>query len=854
MAAELSLKDIEKKLNDKFDSGERLIFWYDIEGSFEDSVDEMELHDAKVHHLTDSNALRTKILLEHDDPNGRYLVYAPFDKPEASRNHLEDTLLYSTQFYADRMSLIASEINLPDRMRDRLRSIASFFGVGVKMDTKKARRESEKRAADFVERASEINLQAETDVVVPVIAMCVLADARNTTFEDLIYSVYSHDGLEDDTIISEFRKFGLDSSFWDICKMRYGYDEKDPNLVKMIRALFATYISRDLSGNIPANWKPFILPEKTNINVLLDNMMNSVLYSETFDTLSSYTGKLLDLDKVLAKSPLEGLLYSSASTAIDEKIIRWAVDRLLDENRLAAIDGKTIDEICEIRSKLHFGRFYKWQYEALDAAYRMLFALDYTPRNTLRELTESYCKRDYKIDQAYRHFIYAYDKLEDSAAFDELKDRILNIYQTEYLEKIVYAWNSVYVEESNERIIPWQKDFYYSNIKYLKEKVAVIISDAFRYETAQELVERLEADQNCEVSFSAMMGTLPSYTQLGMAELLPHGEITMTDTYDVLADGCSTTGTVAREKLLQSENPASSAIVFDAISGMKTDDIRKLSAGKEVIYIYHNKIDAKGESQTTENYVFDACKESIDDIFKLIKTLSKSGNIYRFYVTADHGFIYNRKPNTESDKLSHSASKMAFKDRRFIIDDQDLSTDGVYAVKLGDALGCNDDRYIMLAKGMSVFKTGGGMNYVHGGSSPQELLIPNIFVKTKKGYVETEDAKLILVTGINKVTNLRVPLDFLQEVPVSDTVKAANYRIFFAAEDDELISNEIQYAADKKSEDPRDRMFRLVFDIKRKSYDYSKKYYLKIVNAKTGQEILSRQVGIDLPFTDNFGF
>lgn len=854
MAVELSLKDIETKLNNKFDAGERLIFWYDIEGSFEDSVDEMELHDAKVHHLTNCNALRTKILLEHEDPRGKYLVYAPFDKPEATRNHLEDTLLYSTQFYADRMSLIASEINLPDRMRDKLRCIAAFFGVGVKLNTKKARREAEKRAADYVERASEINLQAETDAVVSVIAMCVLADARNTTFEDLVYSIYSHENLEDDAIIDEFRKYGLDSSFWDICKMRYGYDDKEPNLIKMIRALFATYISRDISGSIPANWKPFILPEKTNINVLLDNMMNSVLYGETFDNLSKYTGKLLNLDKVLEKAPLEGLLYSSASTEIDERIIAWIIERLLDENRLAAIDGKAIDEICEIRSKLHFGRTYKWQYEALDAAYRMLSALDYTPRNTLRELTESYCRRDYKIDQAYRHFIYAYDKIEDSTAFDELKERILNIYQTEYLEKIVYAWNSVYAEESKERIIPWQKDFYYSNIKHMKEKVAVIVSDAFRYETAQELVERLESDQNCEVSFNALMGTLPSYTQLGMAELLPHGEIKMTETYEVLADGCSTIGTAAREKLLQSENPASSAIVFDAISGMKTDDIRKLSAGKEVIYIYHNKIDARGESLTTENYVFDACKESIDDIFKLIKTLSKSGNIYRFYVTADHGFIYNRKPNTESDKLSHSASKTAFKDRRFIIDNQDLSTDGVYAINLGDALSCSDDRYIMLAKGMSVFKAGGGMNYVHGGSSPQELLIPNIFVKTKKGYVETEDAKLILVTGINKVTNLRVPLDFLQEVPVSDTVKAANYRIFFAAEDDELISNEIQYAADKKSEDPRDRMFRLVFDIKRKSYDYSKKYYLKIVNIKTGQEILSKQVGIDLPFTDNYGF
>ena len=339
-----------------------------------------------------------------------------------------------------------------------------------------------------------------------------------------------------------------------------------------------------------------------------------------------------------------------------------------------------------------------------------------------------------------------------------------------------------------------------------------------------------------------------------MAELLPHGKITMTKDYEVLADELSTTGTIAREKILQAENPASSAILFDKINSMKTNEIREYSAGKEVIYIYHNKVDARGEDLTTENNVFDACREAIDDIFKLIKTLSKSGNIYRFYVTADHGFIYNRKPNTESDKLSHSASKDAFRDRRFIIDNQDLSTDGIYSIKLGDALGNDDDRYIMLAKGMSVFKAGGGMNYVHGGSSPQELLIPNIFVKTKKGYVETEDAKLILVTGLNKVTNLRVPLDFLQEVPVSDTVKAATYRIFFASEDDELISNEIQYTADSKSDDPRDRMFRLVFDIKRKSYDYSKKYYLKIVNAKTGVEIISKQVGIDLPFTDNFGF
>ena len=38
---ELNLSENEKKLNDVFSSGERLVFWYDTTGSFEDSVDDL---------------------------------------------------------------------------------------------------------------------------------------------------------------------------------------------------------------------------------------------------------------------------------------------------------------------------------------------------------------------------------------------------------------------------------------------------------------------------------------------------------------------------------------------------------------------------------------------------------------------------------------------------------------------------------------------------------------------------------------------------------------------------------------------------------------------------------------------
>ncbi len=72
---ELNLSEIGKKLNEVFSSGNQLVFWYDTTGAFEDSVDDLKLGQVKVLHLTDRNAFRAKITLEHDDPESQYLVY-----------------------------------------------------------------------------------------------------------------------------------------------------------------------------------------------------------------------------------------------------------------------------------------------------------------------------------------------------------------------------------------------------------------------------------------------------------------------------------------------------------------------------------------------------------------------------------------------------------------------------------------------------------------------------------------------------------------------------------------------------------------------------------------------------------
>ena len=75
--------------------------------------------------------------------------------------------------------------------------------------------------------------------------------------------------------------------------------------------------------------------------------------------------------------------------------------------------------------------------------------------------------------------------------------------------------------------VPNQHQFYQRHVRPRLEegenrRVFVIISDAFRYEAAQELTAELNGKYRFEADLSSQLGVLPSYTALGMASLLPH--------------------------------------------------------------------------------------------------------------------------------------------------------------------------------------------------------------------------------------------------------------------------------------------------------------------------------------------
>ena len=288
---------------------------------------------------------------------------------------------------------------------------------------------------------------------------------------------------------------------------------------------------------------------------------------------------------------------------------------------------------------------------------------------------------------------------------------------------------------------------------------------------------------------------------------------------------------------------------------MKQADLRSIFTGQEVVYIYHNQVDARGDKAASENEVFTACEEAINEIFTLIKRIASQANTYHFIVTADHGFIYKRDKLQTTDKIAGVASKLNNIGQRYSISKDGINADGVCQTTVGKVLNTDDERIVSFPLASDIFMVGGaGQNYVHGGCSPQEMLVPMLEVKVDKGKKETSLAEIALVSLTTKITNLITTLDFVQTEPVSDVVKETSYRVYFISENNEKISNENIVIADKKDKDTTKRMFRLRFSFKNKQYNRSQKYYLVAYDEKNDIEVLRHEIIMDIALADDYGF
>ena len=838
--AELNLKQIIDKLNTEFAGDSRkLVFWYDEKGEFAEDIDHVELANAKVYKLEKGYQFYTKYFLEKEDTATNYLIYAPFPKPPVSENHLEDTMLYSKRFYADRASLLSVDLGIGEKYKPVIEKHIKYF----------ANKERVKRFYDL-----EIENFNEENILIGL--MSAICNTRTCSFDEVIRVLLTDDSLEDNKFIAEFKKYDLLDAFWKYVEQQFGFTSPAPTLEKFLISMYVTYADRYIDRELPKGWKGFVSYKSGNIIAFMDNLMNNVLYRDKYDELSAYVSGVLYAAEVLSAYEPETLIECDSFAEIDKLIIRWIVGRLTAEDLIARLGNRNLCEVCEMRSRMHFGRKFGTIYDMLREAYFIISQANYQPVSGFKKIIDAYVASDCVIDNSYREFYTNYDRIENTDGFEELKELVENIYTNEYLGKLLPKWNEGLQEPDALAVLPLQREFYNKYVRPNKERTVVIISDGMRFEVGCELYKRMQDNPKCKDSLSIkpMLGVLPSYTRLGMEALLPHKTLELTDDFRELVDGRFAVDTVTRQAVLQSYVPESRCIQYSDIKGLKGMALRDVFTAQQVVYIYHDQIDNAGENM--EDEVFHACTKAVNEIAELIQRISTSANTYRFIVTSDHGFIYKRNPVQQSDKISTADEPGKLKKRRYIVSKEPVADDGVMNLGLGYVLGNDDDKVISYPCSASVFSARGnaGLNYVHGGSSPQEMLIPVIDIKMDKGAVETRTVQIMLVSLIQKITNLITTLDFIQSEPVSDVVKGTKYKMFFLSEDNEKISNENIYVADKRDEDVQKRLFRMRFTFKNKKYEKNKKYYLVAYDESNDVEAFRHEVIMDVAFANDFGF
>ena len=321
----------------------------------------------------------------------------------------------------------------------------------------------------------------------------------------------------------------------------------------------------------------------------------------------------------LQKLDRAALLRVSVYPCADALLIRAALTAF-------AQDGMNVDEVqgmMQARRELPWWGLYAPYADALGALCEMqLFIRAYRDGfhfTDAEEMFAAYASRLCRMDTAYRHLCAAADRALALGLFaleDELKAAVQaaeRLYKNGCLAPLGVCWSALLAGQTLETalaIVPRQERFYADHVRGEDARTFVIVSDALRYEVAQELTERLHGRLSGNTVCTAMVGTIPTITPVGMAALLPHKKLTLTEELSVLCDGMRTDAS-QREAVLRAACPQSAVLELGVFRRMTRAQRQEIAREAKVVYLYQDVIDRAGES---DGDVFAACETAMSEI------------------------------------------------------------------------------------------------------------------------------------------------------------------------------------------------------------------------------------------------
>jgi len=192
----------------------RVVFWKDESGEFEEAFAEIELPDCEKI-MRDENEFVLKYRILKEEPDKRFLIYSKGAPVDDAENWLLDLELASPVFSASRENIICSELGLSTAFLDVIREHLPFFKSDKRKKTLKAALGSEETVQDLKQKMLMIccdELPATTDV------------------EKALLRLLDEQSRGGHTRYELMERCGLKAFFWDQLRSRFNYTDSVPSI------------------------------------------------------------------------------------------------------------------------------------------------------------------------------------------------------------------------------------------------------------------------------------------------------------------------------------------------------------------------------------------------------------------------------------------------------------------------------------------------------------------------------------------------------------------------------------------------------------------------------------------------
>lgn len=601
-------------------------------------------------------------------------------------------------------------------------------------------------------------------------------------------------------------------------------------LLQAARCIFYNKITQTITTT--SNLDPYVsfkIKDQTQIvrlNQLLNEIEINTHLSSSFNELMKLVSNDIKGDRLIDIYGLDANFAEFSTSMI------WAVISSLNSQIATAPDAviKKLDNIS-IQQSLDEGiqNFLKYLTH-MAKLHQMVNGVSSYILNRPEDYLKAYSEELYFIDSLYRKAIKAYklidhSELPSTIPLDNLHLALNNRYEA-HTDKLNREWLKCLNQfEFDYNKIPVEKqfDFFKNEIEPLNQKVVVFISDALRYEVAHELLSELHSDVKNTAKIKYMMASIPSKTNIGMAQLLPSGNLVYNNG-DISNSTISTEGLPNRNTILQKFKADSLAVQFSEIIGNSQEKNREIFKNS-VVYLYHDVIDSTGDKKGSERRTFDVVPDAIDEIKRLVKSLHATYNVSKVIITADHGFLYNDREIEDKDLDSISDPNPLTSHNRYFITSSKSHQALSYSIPLSKTTAFKDDVFVTIPFSVNRYrKQGVGHQFVHGGGSLQEVVVPVIESSRKREEVVTKVRPSLINKGDLKVVSNVLRLNILQETKVSRMEKELNISIALY-NNNILVSNEIVSTLNSTSDTPSERAVRIELTL---SSDTPKNAFLKL--------------------------